>query len=481
MASPRQRKGMWMLWIAATLALAACIGLAFEANDAQAETWVGQLRSLLLPGATSHGHYQIELACDGCHGDKAFNSAEALQASCLRCHGAELKAARDSHPQSKFTDPRNAERAALLDATRCVTCHVEHRPGLVNKAGATLPRDYCSICHKDVASDRPSHLGMSFDTCGNSGCHNFHDNRALYEDFLLKHAAEPALKTRALLPARDFLEKIEELTSYPAERYPLKPLGVSDADGRRGKDDELLMRDWLETAHAQNGVNCSACHESRHRDGEAKWVERPTHEACKGCHEGEVGSWLAGKHGMRVAAGLSPMRPELARQPMQAEAQGRLLGCNSCHGSHRFDARRAAVSACVDCHADTHTRNYASSKHSALWQQELRGEIPSGGGVSCASCHLPRVEHRSDELRRVLVQHNQNHSLRPSDKMLRPVCLNCHGMQFALDALADRSLVARNFNGKPAARVESVRMTLEADARARASRDQARRARDDDS
>ncbi len=41
--------------------------------------------------------------------------------------------------------------------------------------------------------------------------------------------------------------------------------------------------------------------------------------------------------------------------------------------------------------------------------------------------------------------------------------------------------VARNFNGKPAARVESVRMTLEADARARASRDQARRARDDDS
>ena len=35
---------------------------------------------------------------------------------------------------------------------------------------------------------------MGFETCASAGCHNFHDNRALYEDFLIKHANTPWLK-----------------------------------------------------------------------------------------------------------------------------------------------------------------------------------------------------------------------------------------------------------------------------------------------
>ena len=40
--------------------------------------------------------------------------------------------------------------------------------------------------------------------------------------------------------------------------------------------------------------------------------------------------------------------------------------------------------------------------------------------------------------------------------MVRSVCLSCHGLGFTLDALADRDLVERNFNGRPAAHVESL-------------------------
>ena len=46
--------------------------------------------------------------------------------------------------------------------------------------------------------------------------------------------------------------------------------------------------------------------------------------------------------------------------------------------------------------------------------------------------------------------------------------MNCHGLQFSLDALADGKLVARNFKGVPAKQIESIRMALEAERRGQA-------------
>ena len=54
------------------------------------------------------------------------------------------------------------------------------------------------------------------------------------------------------------------------------------------------------------------------------------------------------------------------------------------------------------------------------------------------------------------VQHNQNANLRPNEKMIRSVCLNCHGLEFTLDALADAALVRTNFNGRPQHSVGSL-------------------------
>jgi hypothetical protein len=56
------------------------------------------------------------------------------------------------------------------------------------------------------------------------------------------------------------------------------------------------------------------------------------------------------------------------------------------------------------------------------------------------------------------VQHDPSDNLRPSDKMLRTVCLSCHGPGFAIDALADADLVARCFNGRPTVHVETLSM-----------------------
>ena len=74
---------------------------------------------------------------------------------------------------------------------------------------------------------------------------------------------------------------------------------------------------------------------------------------------------------------------------------------------------------------------------------------------------MPRIDHRSPEGKRTLVQHNQNDNLRPNEKMLRSVCLNCHGLGFSIDALADPALVARNFQGQPSRHIRSLDMVAE--------------------
>src|SRR5690606_38770307 len=94
--------------------------------------------------------------------------------------------------------------------------------------------------------------------------------------------------------------------------------------------------------------------------------------------------------------------------------------------------------------------------------------------VSCATCHMPVVAERISEFDLVPdhVQHNQSATLRPAEKMLRPVCLRCHGLGFATDALADTALVRRNLKGPPAVQIQSIRMAVDRDAAIRLERQQ---------
>ncbi|MGE3916791.1 MAG: cytochrome c3 family protein [Hyphomicrobiaceae bacterium] len=450
----------WLIWLLATVAAGIVLagGMVFG----------GPTRTSHVIGRTSDGHHQIELACTACH-STPFAGADAIQTACVGCHGVDLTSAKDSHPAKKFDDPRNADRLTRLEARRCVTCHTEHRPAITSAMGVTLPGDFCALCHKDVGKERPSHKNLAFSTCASAGCHNYHDNRALYEDFLEKHAtkpellAKPVLKLRAAPPQREAVAKaISDLTAADAPETK-RGHGTNDAD-------------WMASAHARGGVNCSGCHTPRAKDNSAPtaWIEQPDHTVCAGCHKDQAAGFVAGRHGMRLAAGLlasqdgpfglvrraplTPMRPDLARLPMAERSHAASLTCTSCHGAHAFVTANAEVDACLGCHADSHSLAYRYSPHGRLWQDERSGRIPNGSGVSCATCHMPR-ENREDPDTgedRLVVAHNQNANLRPNEKMIRSVCMNCHGLGFALDALADRALVERNFAGRPSVRVESI-------------------------
>ena len=430
---------IWLIWFVLTCMGAGYFALAVTTSSSPA-------RRALLPGDTTHGHYQIELQCDACH--TKFMGVK--QDACTECHGAELKAEKDTHPASKFNDPTNAERLAKLDAQKCITCHREHVPDRTHEMGLTLPKDYCFHCHEDVAEQRPSHTGMTHDSCANAGCHNYHDNKALYENFLYQNCDQPDVLPEPGVAIRNLIEQ------WSKKNKEAKPkLTTKDADAPTNLLLRPIVEEWVSTAHAAAGVNCRDCHDVVSEDRTVtQWENQIGGEACRKCHAKESESFLKGRHGMRLASGLSPMRPEMAKQPMHEDAAHKELNCSACHQAHSYDTNFAAVEACMSCHNDEHTDNYLKSSHYALWQEEIAGNAEPGTGVSCATCHMPRVREGTT----VHVQHNQNYNLRPNEKMIRGVCMSCHGLEFSLNSLADSLLIQRCFQGQPTVEIDSAQM-----------------------
>ena len=465
------------------------VGIALLAV-AVATVLIGGDRGMLLTGRTTVGHHQLETSCETCHGETAFADAaaarQALNRSCRNCHEDELGDAGDSHPRSRFRNPRMAAYWEKLDARFCTTCHVEHRPGITRAGGVTVASDFCVACHaegdQDVRTDRPSHAGLAFDTCASAGCHNFHDNRALYEDFLVDHADEPWI---APVPVHT-LSALAGRRREPTDAA----LGRDDAVApNRALVDSAHLDRWAASGHAAAGVNCANCHAATVQESaslavvESHWNDAPPTTVCADCHRRQARSFVLGRHGMRghpeVARprdarpvlerlGLSLPEPVVdwladpplpravtvaeARLPMRADADHRSPDCTACHGPHAVDTRHAAVEACASCHDDQHTRAYFGSPHHRRWRAELAGSVAAGAGVSCATCHMTKSERRG----MVTTNHNQNDSLRPNEKMIRPVCLDCHGLRFSLNALADTALMERNFTGRPGTQVNSI-------------------------
>ena len=425
----------WVTWGVLSIAAATYLAMSLISQP-------GSISRTFLPGSTTAGHYQIELRCDVCH----TPGMGVRQESCLECHKQELELAKDTHPETKFNDPANAVMLEVLDARKCTTCHEEHVPDRTHPMGLSLPTDYCFRCHDDIAEVRPSHQDFGFETCASAGCHNFHDNRAIYENYLASHYGEGEILDNPTVPLRNW-------QAMPSTNQATQPLAAKNQDAPETvKPDAAIVSAWAASAHAKARVNCSDCH----LDNDHHWHNEVRRESCQRCHDQEATGFLAGRHGMRLSLDLEPMSPAEARQPMQPDSAHRDLTCNSCHSAHDYSTATAAVDSCLECHSDKHSLAYKDSLHYELWQAEMKGQAQPGTGVSCATCHLPRVASTDDTSVRVV--HNQNDNLRPNEKMIRSVCANCHGLQFTLDALAEADLVKMNFSGSPEHSIESINM-----------------------
>ena len=429
---------LWGIWGVLTLALITFFSTKLLVSDD---------KEIFLIGDASHGHFQIEMSCDTCH-SSAFSNEDVLQEACTQCHLDDLKQAHDSHPKTKFTDPRNADRLEILDARYCITCHTEHQQEYTHKMGVTLPDDYCYHCHEDIAEDRPSHKNLAFDSCASAGCHNYHDNRALYETFLVENAHQQNLlsqqKEKPTLPrSTDLLERKPPLN--------LATSNFQDPIAQHPKASHA----WEGSEHAAAGVDCGACHQPT---SESEWIEKPGAKECESCHQREVEAFTQSRHGMRLAGtpiiNSDAVSPKESSLNFRESAHERQHGCNACHSAHLFSTRYAGTDACLACHNDSHSRNFKLSPHANISPDS------NYTSISCSTCHMPEIEHEEFDQKVRVVQHNPNWNLRPNEKMIRSVCMDCHGLQFSLNALADEKLIERNFKGLPDSSVPSINWSL---------------------
>jgi hypothetical protein len=209
---------------------------------------------------------------------------------------------------------------------------------------------------------------------------------------------------------------------------------------------------WQTSAHALNEINCSSCHEAA--DTKA-FMANPGIESCQTCHQQDVNTFLLGKHGIRTLEGETALTPALARLPMQPDAMNLQMTCNTCHNVHSVNTVQAAVDACLSCHSDNHSLNYQNSRHAELFAADHNLPRPSAGAVSCATCHLPRHETGTGDNVFTQVNHNNTYTLLPRDRMVKDVCMNCHGMEYSYNSIFDDDLVEANFNAPPTLDLET--------------------------
>lgn len=208
---------------------------------------------------------------------------------------------------------------------------------------------------------------------------------------------------------------------------------------------------WKQSPHALADINCSSCHQNSETK---KLVIYPNQESCQSCHKVAVETFLSGKHGVRIQEELSPLTPKMASLPMKKEAFNKQMNCNACHNVHSGNTVEAAVDSCLSCHNDSHSLNYTKSKHSELFLAEGNLPRPSNNSVTCATCHLPRMEFEGT----IHVNHNNTYNLLPRDRMVKDVCMNCHGMEYSYNSIFDDELVTENFARPPNLKLQTLDM-----------------------
>ena len=265
-----------------------------------------------------------------------------------------------------------------------------------------------------------------------------------------------ALAFAALLTLTLILPNVATATDASPDSSALGDVSEADLDEIVGL--------WEGSAHALNDINCSSCHNDRETK---EFVANPDQESCRTCHEQSVETFLLGKHGIRLLEGQQPLQPKMARIKMHEEAFDKQMNCNTCHDVHSVDTMQASVDSCLTCHNDTHSVNYKNSRHAELFEADKAKNLarPSNESVSCATCHMARHEVEKGDSSVTLVNHNNTYNLKPRDRMVKEVCMNCHGIEYSYNSIFDDELVEADFDKPPTMEHESFDLMRAAEGR----------------
>lgn len=390
----------------------------------------GENKDPYVNGRSTYGHYQIETKCEVCH-SQPFGGVKSLNDSCVRCHSGELEASEDTHPIKLFNDPRNELILSKLNARSCIECHKEHWDEEKKDGGVSQSKEFCVTCHNNIRDERESHKHVDDRSCANGGCHNYHDNRALYHEYVVGNSIGENVKSNPIINRKSNYKKRSG------------DIAINKLSGDVYYNKVRLIHKELQ---------CNKCH----IDDTDKQV-KPSVQACSKCHDSEVSEFKISRHGMRYAAKMGPIKKTIIRSEMNLPSDMFLHDCNLCHKEH--EVSKPLV--CLDCHNDQHSKNYENSPHGGLHKKYLNGKIDENRDVTCITCHMYRLEQSYGQENNALVlTHNVNYNLRPNEKMIRPVCINCHSLQFAFDSLSDYSVILSNFSISPSKKVKTIEWYL---------------------
>jgi len=190
------------------------------------------------------------------------------------------------------------------------------------------------------------------------------------------------------------------------------------------KETPGIVSDWKLSKHAENDVDCSACHGEDHKTaGDVARVKIPTPEVCAECHDTQVEQFSKGKHALAWAAMTAmptthqlPMalrdgmkgcggchkiglksEADMARLKEEGAGFG-MASCDACHTRHIFSVKEASQpQACQTCHMGfdhPQWEMYSSSKHGVRHLLKQIGILDeSVSAPTCQICHMQEGNH----------------------------------------------------------------------------------------
>ncbi len=185
-----------------------------------------------------------------------------------------------------------------------------------------------------------------------------------------------------------------------------------------------IVADWQLSKHAQNDVDCSACHGQEHTGmSSVAKAKIPTPETCEQCHEEKVTQYKKGKHaaawaamkamptahwqpsalmdGMKGCGGCHKIgvKTEAEIKELKKESAGfGVASCDACHTRHLFSKKEAQQpQACQTCHMGfdhPQWEMYSSSKHGVRYLLKQNGNLPETAvAPTCQTCHMQEGNH----------------------------------------------------------------------------------------
>ncbi len=213
-----------------------------------------------------------------------------------------------------------------------------------------------------------------------------------------------------------------------------------------------IFQAWVNSKHAQKGVDCITCHKNHETAKPKKSAVEP--QVCARCHSEKYDQFQKGRHFVSWDRIKDHPQYQALPDPLKKAFCERCHNiqnkCNSCHTSHAFNPKEAREpEACKKCHAGLagpHDEMYASSLHGTIYAAE-KDPVRA---PTCVSCHMYKGTHDVsfgivydswgnpvDKNGRILSKENQEEVRK---EMVKEVCFQCHIKSLTLERfeLADQ-------------------------------------------